>query len=248
MPLKQGQLLQKVAKCTLKNSRLLRKICGMKTESSSRIFLLYLCSMKFTFTRLVLLSITPLLFVGVVSAQTSDLQESPETESPVTETQEVTTKQQYDSPGFEEEPKTNIQQNSSEKKTALSERTQQRIRNLAANMSNRFDAIISRLQNIINRINSRIEKLEATGRNTTEARAALERAQSSLNEAKRLMENIDSEVSTVTGSPEPRTAWPTLKNHFIQTREEIKITHTELKNAVTLLRNSPEAATGELEN
>ena len=120
--------------------------------------------------------------------------------------------------------------------TALSKRSQERITNLAANISNRFDAIISRLQNISTRLNSRLGKLEATGTNTNEARVALNSAEASLAKARASINSIDTEVATVIGSQNPKEAWKRVRVTFITIRDTIRLAHTELKNTIRLLK------------
>ena len=125
-----------------------------------------------------------------------------------------------------------------ERRAALSERLQERITNLAANMSNRFDQVIVRLQNILNRIDSRADKIAAEGKDISEAKAALARAQDALNDAKALMSDIDAKVATVVGSPEPRTEWQNLKRSYTEAKEQIKTAHTELRNALVALKGA----------
>jgi exonuclease VII small subunit len=136
------------------------------------------------------------------------------------------------------EQRAQIQENVEERKATLTERLQKRITNLAANMSNRFDRVIERLQNIINRVDSRIAKLNTEGKDTTEAKASLDRAQTSLNQAKVTVSNIDADVQAVVGSPEPKTAWQNLKATYLLSKELLKTTHSELRTAISLLKNN----------
>ncbi len=130
-----------------------------------------------------------------------------------------------------------------EAKSVLSERAQERITNLAANISNRFDGIIARLQNIINRLNTRIEKLEATGADVSQAKQSLASAGVALEAARDDLDDIDDAVATVVGSPDPKTEWQGVRAKFISAREHVRTAHSELRATVAHLKNAQPAAT-----
>ena len=129
-----------------------------------------------------------------------------------------------------------------EAKSVLSERAQERITNLAANISNRFDGIIARLQNIINRLNTRIEKLEATGADVSQAKQSLQSADIALEAARDDLDDIDDAVAAVVGSPDPKTEWQGVRAKFVSAREHVRTAHTELRNTVAHLKNIQPAA------
>lgn len=129
-----------------------------------------------------------------------------------------------------------------EKGTVLKKRTQERVRNLAANISNRLDAIIARLENISARLNTRIEKLNQTGTDTSAAAASLDKARTALSAAKEQMKGIDGAVATALGSRDPKTQWQSIRIKFITTRDNIRTAHTELKNTIVNLKSAPPAA------
>lgn len=147
-----------------------------------------------------------------------------------------------------EERREEVQENMEERRAALSERMQERVTNLSANMSNRFDNVIERLQNIIDRTESRLEKIEASGRDTTEAVAALARAQAALDQARNTMSDIDSQVNAVVGSTEPKTEWKNLKATYTLSKEFIKTTHFELRTVISSLKNNPVTTPVEIED
>ncbi len=129
-----------------------------------------------------------------------------------------------------------IQAQVQERKVALQARAQERITNLAANMSNRMDAVIVRIQNVIDRLDSRIEKIEATGADTTEAKAALASAQLSLNAAARDIADIDNAVANAISSEDARAGWAVVKTKYATIRDHIKTSHAELRSCVSSLK------------
>lgn len=118
----------------------------------------------------------------------------------------------------------------------LQEKSQQRVLNLAANISNRIDASIERLQNITDRLSSRIEKISEEGIDTSEAEASLALAQTSINAAVEAMENIDFIVDSAIKSEDVYTAWKEVRSTITETKSSLKIAKTELRAAVASLK------------
>lgn len=121
---------------------------------------------------------------------------------------------------------------------ALKKETQTRIINLAANISNRFDGIIARLENISGRLNKRIEKQAAEGYDVQAAQASLQAANTALSDAKNQMRDIDAAVVGAIGSSDPRGEWKKVRVTYLTARDAIRIAHTELKNTVSNLKNA----------
>lgn len=126
-----------------------------------------------------------------------------------------------------------------ERQVALSAQTQKRITNLAANLSNRFDVVIERLFNVMNRMESRLNKLEENGQDVGQARNYLVTARDSLNRAKANMSNIDSQVSMMVGSTNPREEWRSLKSTYSSTRELVRSAHADMRAAILSLKTTP---------
>jgi hypothetical protein len=120
----------------------------------------------------------------------------------------------------------------------LESRAQERIINLAANISNRFDAIIARLENITNRLTTRAQKLQSENYDTSAALSSLEQARAALSSAKREMSDIDQAVVYAVGSQDPKTEWQNVKMKYLTARDSIKIAHSELKNTISHLKNA----------
>lgn len=126
-----------------------------------------------------------------------------------------------------------------ERQVTLNARTQERITNLAANLSNRFDVVIERLFNVMNRMESRLNKLEASGQDVGQARKYLVTARDSLNRAKANMSDIDTQVSMVVGSTNPREEWRGLKATYSSTRELVRSAHADMRAAILSLKETP---------
>lgn len=125
-----------------------------------------------------------------------------------------------------------------ERQSVLSQIRQQRITNLAANISNRMDAAITRLFSIIDRLETRIVTLTQRGVDTAAAEAALQRASLSLAEAQSLMSDIDTLVYQATTSEQPAADWQPLKEHYRTVAGLIRTTHTELRAVIAALKTS----------
>jgi hypothetical protein len=123
-----------------------------------------------------------------------------------------------------------------EEQTILSARAQERITNLAANISNRLDAIIARLEQISSRLDSRLIKLQSEGKDTTTARNSLTLAQRDLNAAKSEMQGIDAAVLKVVGSSDPKAEWRNVRSTFIRARDSIRSAHTNLRSTVAAIK------------
>lgn len=137
------------------------------------------------------------------------------------------------------------------RQSALTERTQERIINLAANVSNKTEGAIERIDNIANRFESRIEKLEATGTDTTEARTHLNDAYFSIHKAIDTLSNIDVIVDNVVYSENPRATWITAKSTYQTTKAHLTVAHESLRLTLEALRSAmevtPEIETNEQE-
>lgn len=141
-----------------------------------------------------------------------------------------------------EERRAEFQAKQEERRAQLQARAQERITNLAANVSNRMEAVTTRLQNIIDRLHSRIEKLEELGVDTTEAKAALDSAQLSVDAAIEALSDIDEQVAEVVGSEDVKTAWTETKTIYSNVHDHLKTARTELQATVAALKKAVAAA------
>jgi signal transduction histidine kinase len=131
-----------------------------------------------------------------------------------------------------------IQERVAERQSAIEAKAQKRVTNLAANMSNRMETVLTRLQNIIDRMESRLVKLEETGLNTTASAAALASAQISIDAARGEIADIDASVYSTVSSPNVRDEWTALKIKFETIRDQIKTAHGEIKSSILLVKEA----------
>ena len=122
---------------------------------------------------------------------------------------------------------------------ALSPVAQTRIRNLTANVSNRQDAIVKRLDNVRARIESRLQVIAQSGTDVSAARAQLATATEHLNSAKTNLAGIDRGVETFIGSTAPQENWLNLKRTYADTTANIVAAHSALLSSINALDLSP---------
>lgn len=124
------------------------------------------------------------------------------------------------------------------KQTKLSGVKQTRIINLCANISNRFEATLARLENITKRLEVRIRIMNTRGLQVDDAAILLLEVQTTLNTARVQLENIDSEVFAVATGDKPQSSWKQLRTTFTKTYKTIQQAQEQLKEVVILLKNS----------
>jgi hypothetical protein len=122
--------------------------------------------------------------------------------------------------------------------SVLTERTQKRIINLSANISNRLDGISDRLWQISGRLEDRIEKQSSEGYDVTTARDSLAAAKSALETARKDLSTIDRRVLAAVGSTDPKTGWKDVRATYIIARDNIKVAHSELRNTIGNLKSA----------
>jgi hypothetical protein len=110
-------------------------------------------------------------------------------------TLEVRQENRASSTEFRQENRVQAQENRielrTERQAVLQEVRQQRVINLSANISNRMEAAIARITDIITRFEVRIDKMSEVGLETSEAKAKLVEAKTSIASAKSTLGNID---------------------------------------------------------
>ena len=142
----------------------------------------------------------------------------------------------------------NVRENIAERQITLSATTQQRIKNLAANISNRLEAAITRLTQIHNRLESRIQKMKAGGVDTTAAEASLLLAKTELEGATALLSNIDLEVHNATTANTPVTLWQDVKKRYQDAATLIRSAHANLRKAIAELKAAAAVAATAVRN
>lgn len=126
---------------------------------------------------------------------------------------------------------------------ALSPLAQTRIKNLTANLSNREDAAVRRLENVSARLESRISLLSTSGKNVDAARQHLLDANTSLAQAKLALATIDKSVETFIGSATPRESWASLKLTYTTINTNLQVSLTALRATLAALETAPPIST-----
>jgi chromosome segregation ATPase len=125
-----------------------------------------------------------------------------------------------------------------EAKAALTALAQGRLTNLSANVSNRFDAAVRRIENVIGRLESRLSKMEQEGKDVAAAKSKIADAKSAIAEAKAQLASIDTEVAIFVGSENPRERWKNLKAIYSGARDSIMAAHKATAETLLLLQGA----------
>jgi len=111
-----------------------------------------------------------------------------------------------------------------------------RVTNLAANLSNYYEAMIARLEQIADRLERRIARYDTTGYDLTLAAEQVQVAKTSLLIAATTMADIDSAIHNVVTNATPLNAWQDAKTIYQSVHTEITTAKTALTEAAYLVR------------
>lgn len=120
---------------------------------------------------------------------------------------------------------------------ALGVEAQNRIRNLTANVTNRFSAALSRMDAISARLESRIGKMSIAGRETADASEKLAEVQAAIARARVALSEIGSIDAAVSGDS-PRDAYQVIRRQFADIRLELGNIQVLLRETLTILVQS----------
>lgn len=121
--------------------------------------------------------------------------------------------------------------------TALSIQRQNRIINLASNITSRLDAATTRLANITARLYTRIEKLKMLGVDTNLAEGKLNEAKDLINTASNTLAQMGS-LRTIVSSDSPQEAFAMVRTQFLDIRTSLMQAHALLRETVALLKEA----------
>ncbi len=124
----------------------------------------------------------------------------------------------------------------------LSPERQQRVINLAANMSNRLDAVVARFSLIAERLDLRLTKIESTGVAMTAARNQLQTVETRLAELTTLLADIDIRVVQATTSATPYRDWLLLSERYNELARKTRQLQQDLRTVILLAQNPPVVA------
>lgn len=123
----------------------------------------------------------------------------------------------------------------------LTERQQERIINLAANISNRLDATMFRLVQIETRLATRIAQFTTEGYDTGVANIYRDQALENIQTARDTLASIDNEVMTAVTSADVVTAWRDVRATYELAANEIRAAHLALTNSTEELITAMDA-------
>lgn len=122
----------------------------------------------------------------------------------------------------------------------LSLEKQLRVTNLAANISNRSEAYVRRLELIAVRIDSRIAKIEALGYDMGDARFYTTEARDALSDATTELRDIDLRINRLVTSENYLNDWAKLRLTFTETRAHLERAKSLLQSAIADMKLSLE--------
>ncbi len=125
---------------------------------------------------------------------------------------------------------------------ALEKVRQERIINLAANISNRMDGAYRRLFDITRRLESRQSKLVEGGLDVGTVQPLLLTITTDLATIKTLLEKTDLLVLNATTAAAPYNAWQLVREHYQTTGLKLRDVQAQLRTVVTLFKNAPTVA------
>lgn len=118
----------------------------------------------------------------------------------------------------------------------LSVRQQERITNLAANISNRMDATVVRLEQINKRVASRADKTENYDEVMANVKSNTEKVNASLQKAKRTLGQMDTNIASVVGSEKPKERWWQVRTFYLDAKDNLREAHELLSLSVLMLK------------
>lgn len=124
-----------------------------------------------------------------------------------------------------------------ERRGALESRMQDRVINLASNVTTRLTAALDRMSNIATRLETRINKLTALGVDTGTAQSRLQEARRAIEAGNTKLKNIPS-VSTAIRGDSPRESFRAIRVELVAVRDLVRESHRLLVDTVTILKEA----------
>lgn len=119
--------------------------------------------------------------------------------------------------------------------------TQGRLLNLTANIYNRDNAAITRMQNIIDRMYSRAKKFEYNGVNMDSVWADIATAEKPMADALDKTGRINADMLAIIQSPTPKQDWLKYKGNFATIQKDLEDTRANLEVALGKMRAAASA-------
>ena len=119
----------------------------------------------------------------------------------------------------------------------LSPQQQERVINLAANMTNRMEAMVKRMQQINGRIQSRAEQVNDQPEAMERVMKGVSAINSLLNEANRFLASIDSDIHAVATAEAPGKQWQSVRAQYLDIKQKLRKAHNEMSLIGSILHN-----------
>jgi hypothetical protein len=120
----------------------------------------------------------------------------------------------------------------------LNEREQERIINLAANITNRMEATIERLRDITKRLESRANKVTPDPFDVTDvAKSRITYSLEYLDQASESLDGMDELIYNTVTSDNPMTNWPLIKEGYARAKESINLAYNDILGVYGRLHN-----------
>lgn len=120
--------------------------------------------------------------------------------------------------------------------TTTKERIKEKVTGEIQGVVNRLRAVVTSLTNISNRVTSRIEKLNASGVDTTEAAVAVGLAKEALTNASTEIDAVVLAYKTMQASENPREEFTNVQNAVNKVKDSLKLAHKYLEEAIRALK------------
>jgi len=136
----------------------------------------------------------------------------------------------------QEEKRGGVEERLATREAQIKERTVSRIKHVFANILNRFNAALARLDKIAQRIATRIDKLKAKGVDTSAAEAALLRAEQKGSAAALAIANAKTQIAAIDTSLPVKDAVHSAINSVRDAKKALKDYHKALVEAIRQLK------------
>jgi hypothetical protein len=123
----------------------------------------------------------------------------------------------------------------------LTNQLQDRLINLASNVTTRLSSALERMGNISARLDSRMQKLEGLGVDTASARAKLSEANIAIASGKSTLSSMSS-IPQAIRSVAPRESFSPIRMQFVEVHKLIRQSHGLLQETISLLRDAIRAS------
>jgi hypothetical protein len=125
-----------------------------------------------------------------------------------------------------------------DRRATIAESVQNRIHNLAANITNRLTAALDRMSGIHARLETRIQKMNSQDFDTVAARMKLDEAEVAILEGRNMLADIGS-IKDAIVSDRPRESYAAIRAELKAVRDQLGIIMNLLREATALLTTAP---------